>query len=193
MMATDDPDLGSALLAIARSAIGGELGLRASPPRDHAALAAPGATFVTLKQAGDLRGCIGSLERRRPLGVDVRENAKAAAFHDPRFPPLTAREFDTTSIEVSLLSRDERIDARSENDLIAGLRPGVDGVVVQHGANRGTFLPQVWETIADPQAFLAALKRKAGLPEAFWSPQLNVSRYTVTKWAEPEFLLSGEP
>ena len=184
MMATDDPDLGSALLAIARSAIGGELGLRASPPRDHAALAAPGATFVTLKQAGDLRGCIGSLERRRPLGVDVRENAKAAAFHDPRFPPLTAREFDTTSIEVSLLSRDERIDARSENDLIAGLRPGVDGVVVQHGANRATFLPQVWEQFPDPRYFFSQLKRKAGLAPDFWAGEVKLKRYTVTKWRE---------
>ena len=191
-MAGNDADLGSALLAIARSAIGEELGLHASPPRDHAGLTAPGATFVTLKQAGDLRGCIGSLEPRRPLGVDVRENAKAAAFHDPRFPPLGAGEFGTTSIEVSLLSADERIDAHDEDGVIARLRPGVDGVIVQHGANRATFLPQVWATFKDARGFLTALKRKAGLPEDFWSPQLNVSRYTVTKWAEPEFLLSED-
>ena len=192
MIATSDADLGWVLLGIARWAIGDKLGLAPLPPRDHAALAPPAATFVTLKQAGELRGCIGSLEPRRPLGVDVRENALAAAFGDPRFPPLTAREFDATSIEVSLLSGDERVDARSEIELIAKLRPGVNGVIVQHGANRATFLPQVWATIADPRAFLAALKRKAGLPEAFWNPQLNVSVYTVTKWAEPEFLLSEE-
>ena len=187
-----DADLGRVLLDIARSAIGEGLGLDARPPGDHPALHSNAATFVTLKQLGDLRGCIGSLEARRPLGVDVRENAIAAAFRDPRFPSLTAREFDTTSIEVSVLTSDERVAAHSEEELIATLRPGVDGVIVQHGANRATFLPQVWETIADPQAFLRALKRKAGLPEDFWSPALNVSRYTVTKWAETEFLLSEE-
>ena len=191
-MSGSDADLGRVLLGIARSAIGEELGLDAPTGWNHPALTPPAATFVTLKQAGDLRGCIGSLEPRRPLGVDVRENAIGAAFRDPRFPPLTPREFDRTSIEVSLLTRDEPVVASSEEELIARLRPGVDGVVVQHGARRATFLPQVWETIANPRAFLGALKRKAGLPEDYWSPQLNVSRYTVTKWAEAEFLLSGD-
>jgi AmmeMemoRadiSam system protein A len=193
MMAANDADLGRVLLGIARAAIGEELGITPPAPDHHAALRRPGATFVTLKKAGELRGCIGSLELRRPLGVDVRENAMAAAFRDPRFPPLTAWEFETTFIEISLLTTDERIDVRSEAELIAKLRPGIDGVIVQYGVNRATFLPQVWSTIADPRAFLAALKRKAGLPEDFWGTQLNVSRYTVTKWAEPEFLLSEEP
>jgi AmmeMemoRadiSam system protein A len=188
----NDADLGRAVLAVARSAIGEELGLDASPAADHVALTSPAATFVTLRQARELRGCIGSLERRRPLGVDVRENAIAAAFRDPRFPPLTAREFETTSIEVSLLSGDERLDARDEEKLLAALRPGIDGVIVQYGAQRATFLPQVWASVADPRAFVAALKRKAGWAEDFWNPGLNVSRYTVTKWAEPEFLLSEE-
>ena len=192
MMAANDADLGRVLLGIARSAIGDELGLDAPSPWDHAALTPLGATFVTLKQGSELRGCIGSLEPRRPLGVDVRENAIAAAFRDPRFPPLRAREFGTTSIEVSLLMRDEPVAACSEEELITRLRPEVDGVIVQYGAQRATFLPQVWATIADPREFLRALKRKAGLPEDFWSPQLNVSRYTVTKWAEPEFLSSAE-
>jgi AmmeMemoRadiSam system protein A len=192
-MAASDADLGWVLLAIARSAIGEELGRDARPPDEHPALHSHAATFVTLKWAGDLRGCIGSLEPRRPLGVDVRENAIAAAFRDPRFPPLSAREFDATSIEVSVLTRDEPVTAAGEEELITRLRPGVDGVIVQHGANRATFLPQVWDTIADPRAFLRALKRKAGLREDFWSPTLNVYRYTVTKWAEPEFQLSEEP
>jgi len=189
---TTDADLGRVVLAIARSAIGERLGFDAPPPGDHPALDSNAATFVTLKQWGDLRGCIGSLEPRRSLGVDVRENAIAAAFRDPRFPSLTAGEFETTSIEVSMLSPDERVAAGSEEELIAMLRPGVDGVIIQHGANRATFLPQVWDNLADPPAFLGALKRKAGLPEDFWSPALNVSRYTVTKWAETEFLLSEE-
>jgi AmmeMemoRadiSam system protein A len=187
-----DTDLGRVLLAIARSAIGGEFGIRVPVAAQHAALATPAATFVTLRQADELRGCIGSLERRRPLGVDVRENAIAAAFRDPRFPPLADREFETTSIEVSLLSADEPVDARDQEEVIAKLRFGVDGVIVQHGAQRATFLPQVWDSIADPHAFLAALKKKAGLPEDFWGPRLNVSRYTVTKWAEPECQLSEE-
>jgi AmmeMemoRadiSam system protein A len=191
-MAAADAELGRVLLGIARSAIGERLGFDARPTDDHPALQSNAATFVTLKHSGDLRGCIGSLEPRRPLAVDVRENAMAAAFRDPRFPPLTVREFGETAIEVSMLTRDEPIRASSEEELIATLRPGMDGVIVQHGANRATFLPQVWESIPDPRAFVRALKRKAGLPESFWSPTLNVSRYAVTKWAEPQFLLSEE-
>jgi len=187
-----DSDLGRALLSIARSAIGAELGLRPVAQASHATLTQPAATFVTLKLAGELRGCIGSLKPLRPLGVDVRENAIAAAFRDPRFPPLAVVEFEATSVEVSLLSADERLDVRDEEDLLARMRPGVDGLVLEYGRHRATFLPQVWESLPEPRSFLAALKRKAGLPEDFWSPQVNVSRYGVTKWAESEFLLSEE-
>ena len=100
---TDD-DLGRVLLAIARSAIGAELGIHAPPAPHHAGLTTPAATFVTLKQTGELRGCIGSLERRRPLGVDVRENAIAAAFRDPRFPscPRTSASIRATRSASSL-------------------------------------------------------------------------------------------
>ena len=184
--------LGRALLTIARSAIGAELGFRPLAEASHAALTLPAATFVTLKHSGELRGCIGSLKPRRPLGVDVRENAIAAAFRDPRFPPLAVVEFEATSVEVSLLSVDERIDVRDEEDLLARLRPDMDGLVLECGRHRATFLPQVWESLPEPRSFLAALKRKAGLPEDFWSPQVNVSRYGVTKWAESEFMLSQE-
>ena len=179
--------LGRALLTIARSAIGTELGFRPLAEASHAALTLPAATFVTLKHSGELRGCIGSLKPLRPLRVDVRENAIAAAFRDPRFPPLAVVEFEATSVEVSLLSADERLDVLDEEDLVAHLRPGVDGVILEYGRLRATFLPQVWEALADPRAFLAALKRKAGLPEDFWSPRVNVSRYRVTKWMESEF------
>ena len=184
--------LGRALLTIARSAIGTELGFRPIAEASHVALARPAATFVTLKHSGELRGCIGSLKPRRPLGVDVRENAIAAAFRDPRFPPLAVVEFEATSVEVSLLSADERIDVRDEEDLLARLRPDMDGLVLECGRHRATFLPQVWVSLPEPRSFLAALKRKAGLPEDFWSPQVKVSRYGVTKWAESEFLLSEE-
>jgi AmmeMemoRadiSam system protein A len=188
-----DADLGRTLLAIARSAIGAELGLRSIPDASHAALAQPAATFVTLQLAGELRGCIGSLRPLRPLGVDVRENAIAAAFRDPRFAPVAAVEFEAISVEVSLLSTDERLDVRDEADLLARLRPDVDGLVLAYGHHRATFLPQVWEALPDPRGFLAALKRKAGLPADFWSPQMNVSRYGVTKWKESEFLMSEQP
>jgi AmmeMemoRadiSam system protein A len=183
-----DADLGAALLAIARSAIAAELGLPRRSESSHPALDAPGATFVTLKRDGELRGCIGSLEPTRRLGVDVRENALAAAFRDPRFPPLLAVELDATRVEVSLLSAREALRAADEEHLCRQLRPGIDGVVLEYGRHRATFLPQVWETLEDPREFLAALKHKAGLSGRFWSPQLNVSRYSVTKWVEPDLL-----
>ena len=180
-------DLGRALLSIARSAIAAQLGFPRAGDASHAALMQRAATFVTLRHAGELRGCIGSLKPLRPLGVDVRENALAAAFRDPRFPPLAAAEFEATSVEVSLLSADERLHVLDEAALVARLRPGVDGVILEYGRHRATFLPQVWEALADPRAFLAALKRKAGLPDDFWGPRVNVSRYQVTKWKESDY------
>ena len=183
-------ELGNVLLTIARSAIAAELALPTLAGATHAALAHPGATFVTLKRARELRGCLGSIRPVRPLGVDVRANAVAAAFGDPRFPPLAAFEFEKVEVEVSLLTADEPIDVVDEDDLLARLRPGLDGLILQFGQRRATFLPQVWDALPDPREFLAALKRKAGLPEEFWSPQMNVSRYGVTKWLEREFDLS---
>jgi len=189
----DDRELGHVLLTVARSAIGTQFGLRGDDGFDLAALREPGATFVTLRQADELRGCIGSLEPTRPLGVDVRQNAQAAAFRDPRFPPLAIGEFAATSIEVSMLSLAQRIDVRDEEELLSRLRPGVDGVILELAGRRATFLPQVWETFAGPREFIAALKRKAGWPSGFWSPAMNVSRYVVTKWAESEFATNETP
>lgn len=184
-------DLGRALLRIARSAIAERLGLSTLEETNHAALQQRCATFVTLTQSGELRGCIGSLQAVRPLGIDVRDNAIAAAFRDPRFAPLAAAEFEETSVEVSLLSAGERIEVANEEDLVARLHPGVDGLILTYGRHQATFLPQVWEKLIDPREFLAALKRKAGLPPGFWSPMVNVSRYGVTKWTEQDFVLSG--
>ena len=182
-------DLGSALLTIARSAIAEEFGLAMPGAPDHATLQRPSATFVTLRQGGELRGCIGSLEALRPLGVDVRENAIAAAFRDPRFAPLEAAEFAATSVEVSLLSAAEPIAVTGEEDLLGRLRPGIDGLTLEYGWRRATFLPQVWQTFADPRDFLVSLKRKLGLPAGFWNSEVAVSCYTVTKWAEAGFAL----
>ncbi|HEX7273726.1 MAG TPA: AmmeMemoRadiSam system protein A [Casimicrobiaceae bacterium] len=187
MSVVRDETLGLALVSIARRAIGARLGFAGEEPAAHAKLAAPGATFVTLFCNAELRGCIGSLQPLRALGEDVRENAINAAFHDPRFPPLAQAEFGATSIEVSLLSPSMRQCFAAEEELLARLRPGVDGVTLEYGRCRGTFLPQVWDALPEARLFLAELKRKAGLPGDFWSPQLNVALYQVTKWKESEF------
>jgi AmmeMemoRadiSam system protein A len=180
----DNPDLGRTLLAIARGAIGAELGLGADVAESHEALRRPAATFVTLTQRGDLRGCIGTLEAFRPLGADVRANAVAAAFRDPRFHPLASDEFETIAVEVSLLARPEPVLVVDEAMLVTVLRPGIDGVVIEYGRHRATFLPQVWEALGEPRDFLAALKRKAGLPADFWAADLRLSRYRVRKFAQ---------
>jgi AmmeMemoRadiSam system protein A len=182
-----DRDLGRVLVALARGAIGAEFGLPAANGAEHAALDEPGATFVTLRQDAELRGCIGSLEARRKLALDVRANAVAAAFRDPRFPPLAAREFGKTSVEVSLLSAHEPMMFDDEEHLLAQLRPGVDGVVLQYGRHRATFLPQVWESLPEPRAFVAALRQKAGVAAEVRATMVNVARYTVLKWTESEF------
>ncbi|MBX3627429.1 MAG: AmmeMemoRadiSam system protein B [Rhizobacter sp.] len=181
-----DP-LGPALLAHARRAIAEALGveLPASPLPDLAALAQPGATFVTLHDRdGELRGCIGRLEAVRPLLDDVRANAVAAAFHDPRFPPLRAEEWPGLQVEVSLLERPEPIDVHTEAEALAALKPGDDGVIFEWQGHRATYLPQVWEQLPDARSFLASLKRKAGLAADFWAPDVKLSRYRVRKFEE---------
>ncbi len=183
----DDRDLGAALIATARGAIDAAFGRPEARVRPHAALDRPGATFVTLKQDGELRGCIGSLEAHRLLAIDVRRNALAAAFDDPRFAPLVAPELAVTTVEVSLLSPASRVEVADEEDLLARLEPGVDGIVLELGRRRATFLPQVWESLPDPRDFIGALKRKAGMPASFWSPEMRVSRYTVASWQQAEF------
>ncbi|MFN2310235.1 MAG: AmmeMemoRadiSam system protein A [Gammaproteobacteria bacterium] len=142
-------------------------------------LRAARASFVTLNRHGALRGCIGSLEACRPLLVDVAENAFAAAFRDPRFPPLRAEELSDLEIHLSVLSPPAPVDFRDEADLIAQLRPGVDGLILSFDRHRGTFLPSVWSSLPQPAQFLTELKRKAGLPADFWSPDLRVQRYTT--------------
>jgi AmmeMemoRadiSam system protein A len=179
-------ELGPALLHVARRALAGafDRGIAAAPR--HAMLEEEGATFVTLRQHGDLRGCIGTLDAHRPLWHDVEDNTLSAAFRDPRFAPLAARELDITAIEVSLLSAPRPLPIAGEDDLLAQLRPGVDGVVLAWRGRRATFLPQVWDTLALPRDFIAALKDKAGLAPGFWADDIRVSRYTVAKFKELE-------
>jgi AmmeMemoRadiSam system protein A len=173
---------GAVLLAIAREAIEEQLGGVPRPPCDEPWLREPAATFVTLRRGGDLRGCVGSIDARRALGDDVAHNALAAAFRDPRFPPLSRAELDGLEVEVSVLSPRHALAAASEAEAAAQLRPGIDGVYLEYGGTSATFLPQVWEQIPDPLAFLAELRRKAELPRRFWHPELRLTRYTVEKF-----------
>lgn len=145
------------------------------PPR----LRKTGGTFVTLRRHGELRGCIGTLEPYQPLAQDVAEHAFAAAFRDPRFPPLRADELDDLTIDIAILGPPEELVFEDEADLVRRLRPGVDGLILQEGARRGTFLPSVWEQLPEPAEFLRQLKRKAGLPADHWSDTLRVWRYQV--------------
>ncbi len=135
------------------------------------------ATFVTLQINHQLRGCIGLLEAVRPLAEDIAENAFSAAFNDPRFPPLEACELDDLEIHLSILTPAEPVSFSSEQDLITQLQPGIDGLILQEGRRRGTFLPSVWESLPEPKQFLRHLKQKAGLPPDYWSDNIKIYRY----------------
>ena len=175
---------GPILLALARAAIAAKLGTICAVDEGHEWLCNRRASFITLMHANKLRGCIGTLEAHRALGEDVKANAVAAAFSDPRFQPLTPPEFETVSVEVSVLSRLQTLPFRDENDALEQLRPEIDGVIFEYGHHRSTFLPQMWDDFRDPRLFLSHLKYKAGLPPDFWDPTVKLSRYTVNKWRE---------
>jgi AmmeMemoRadiSam system protein A len=173
---------GRILLGIARDSIADPSGPRAPHSWEHAWLREQAATFVTLRDAsGDLRGCIGTVDAHRSLGDDVAHNAHAAAYRDPRFAPVDARERSTLGVEVSVLSPRVALAASSEADAVAKLRPGEDGVVFEYHDLHATFLPQVWENLPDPLDFLSELRRKARLPPRFWHEDVRLWRYTVEK------------
>ncbi|MCC7413535.1 MAG: AmmeMemoRadiSam system protein A [Gammaproteobacteria bacterium] len=169
------------LLGVARESIAG--GLREGRRPVVAAQRYPErlrerrATFVTLDIDGVLRGCIGSLEACRPLVEDVAHNAWASAFADPRFAPLTAAEFTRVHLHISVLSPPEPFAVQDEAQLLAELQPGVDGLILEDGGRRATFLPQVWASLPRPRDFLVHLKLKAGLPREHWSTTLRFTRY----------------
>ncbi|MGV3581087.1 MAG: AmmeMemoRadiSam system protein A [Methylophilus sp.] len=180
-------EIGQVLIAIARTSISSALGKPISKTsEDFPWLQEPGACFVTLTKNQQLRGCIGTLEAHRPLLIDVKSNAYAAAFRDPRFSPLTAEELPHTSIEISLLSAMQAMEFTNEKDALAQLKPNVDGVVFEYGHYRSTFLPQVWEQLPDAEVFMAHLKHKAGLQPGFWDNEVKLYRYTVNKWKEKD-------
>lgn len=173
---------GGVLLGIARAAIEQQLLQKSMRAFDAAWLRQAGATFVTLKKAGQLRGCIGSLEATRPLAEDVAQNALGAAFRDPRFPALAADEWPRCQVEISLLSTPKPLRFADEDDLVAQIRPGEDGLILEAQGRRGTFLPQVWESIPHTRAFLAELIRKAGLPADTRLARCKLYRYRVAKF-----------
>ncbi len=172
------------LLHVARTAIAKELGFLSDNLPRPAWMEEPGATFVTLTLHGRLRGCIGSLEASQPLIDDVSQNAVAAAFQDPRFAPLSLDEFAEVIIDVALLSKPEPIRFTSEQDVLAQLNPGVDGVTLEYDSKRASFLPHAWADSPDPKVFLALLKEQVGLADDFWSDAIKLSRFTVRKWRE---------
>jgi len=183
-----DPAQRSTLLALARESIAHGLDqgcpLPVAPSDYPADLRARRATFVTLETEGTLRGCIGHLEAVQPLVLDVAENAFAAAFRDPRFQPLTRPELTRISIEVSVLTPSRPLSFTSEAELLRIIEPGRDGLILEEGTARGTFLPTVWESLPEPRAFLRQLKQKAGLPPDHWSDRIRVRRYRTESFSE---------
>lgn len=169
------------LLALAKQSI--EHGLRTGRPLKinladfPPELTVPRATFVTLEKHQQLRGCIGMLQAIRPLAEDIAENAYSAAFKDPRFPPLQADELGDLDIHLSLLTPAEPMAFTSEQDLLTKLQPGIDGLILEEGHRRGTFLPSVWGMLPDAGQFLRHLKQKAGLPAHYWSDTIKIYRY----------------
>jgi AmmeMemoRadiSam system protein A len=178
------PEWGPVLLDLARASLSEALHLGRGGEHREPWLEEPGACFVTLRRLDRLRGCVGSIRAYRPLREDVWENARAAAFHDNRFPPLDPGEMPEIRLEISLLTTPEPVAVTCEDDACRLLRPGSDGVIFEWGSCRSTFLPQVWEQLPDPLDFLGQLKHKAGLPPRFWAPDVKLSRYAVVKFEE---------
>jgi len=169
------------LLTLARQSIRHGLDTGRAPALETSAeppeLLVHRAAFVTLELRGHLRGCIGHLEATQPLVLDVSDNAFAAAFLDPRFPPLTAPELDPLSIKISVLTPAMELAFADEAALLATIEPGIDGLILADAGRRGTFLPSVWKQLPERRDFLRRLKEKAGLPADHWSPSLRVWRY----------------
>jgi AmmeMemoRadiSam system protein A len=181
------PDERNLLLDIALGSI--RSGLESDRPLSVTTAACPDslsdkrASFVTLNAGDMLRGCIGSLEPHTSLAEDVSHNAWAAAFRDPRFNPLQTGELARLAIQISVLSTPEIIDIDSEQALIEKIRPGIDGLILQEGSSRATFLPAVWHSLPEPERFLAHLKLKAGLEAGYWSDSIQAWRYTTESFS----------
>lgn len=143
------------------------------------ALQQPGASFVTLKETGKLRGCIGTLQSHQPLIQDIAEHAYAAAFEDPRFTPVNSIEEPVIHISVSILSTPEPMEFEDEDDLISQIVAGEDGLIFKYKSHKATYLPSVWEQLSEPREFFTQLKLKAGVSGGFWSDEVEVLRYSA--------------
>jgi AmmeMemoRadiSam system protein A len=175
---------GERLVVLAQDAIVHELG-GPEPVRPRGAwFEQLGASFVTVTRRGRLHGCIGTITARRPLAADVEGNAVAAAFTDPRSQPFRTEWLPEMGVEVTLLSPLERLPFTGEEDARRRIVPGVDGLVLRYGSHRGTFLPQVWESLPTVEDFLAELKVKAGLRPDFWAEGVEIHRFHVQKWGD---------
>ncbi len=174
---------GQLLVQLAVEAVYGRLTGVPHPPDRPAdpALLRPGGSFVTLESAGVLRGCVGSLQPVRPLYLDVCRNAESA-MSDPRLPAVTAQDWPTLDVSVSALSDLEPLAVADRAELLAELRPGVDGLVIAADGRRATFLPAVWEKLTEPERFLAALLAKGGWPADGWPADAAVWRYTCQEY-----------
>lgn len=139
----------------------------------------PRACFVTLRIAGNLRGCIGTLEAYEPLILDVVTNAYKAAFQDPRFAPVISSELERLSLDISVLTKPIPLQVESEAALLRKLRPGIDGLILSDQGHRATFLPSVWEELPEPRDFVSHLKNKAGWPSNYWSNTISIETYTT--------------
>lgn len=169
------------IIEICKRSILTGLNLGDSLPKDFpAALKERGACFVTIQIHKNLRGCIGSVIAHRPLIEDLIKNAHAAAFSDPRFNALTLDEFSMLNIEVSLLSKPERIIFEDHNDLFEKIEPFKDGIIIRDGNNQGVYLPTVWEQLPDKKAFMESLKNKAGLDKNHFSNTMEVFKFKTT-------------
>ncbi len=142
------------------------------------------ASFVTLTQNGDLRGCMGNLQASEALAQSVANTAYNAAFRDPRFPTLTHAEMNQIQINISVLTPMQQMSVMDRDDLFNQLRPGVDGLLLEDQGRRATFLPKVWESLPEPQAFLQQLLRKAGLSDTYWSDSMRFHRYQTESFHE---------
>jgi AmmeMemoRadiSam system protein A len=176
------------LLRIARASVAHGVQTGSPLAIDHRllspTLSAVRASFVTLRLAGELRGCTGSLEAVQPLALEVAESACRTALSDPRFPPVQARELTRISMEIAVLTPLETLTVEDEADLLTRLNPGVDGLVMDFGSSRSTFLPKVWDHLPDPRSFVGELKLKAGLPRDYWSPDVVCFRYRTENFEE---------
>jgi len=183
-MDNETKERGLELLSSARNAITSVLGESQLHHSKNPSLQINAASFVTLQKDNQLRGCIGTIEPYRSLLQDVQRNAIDAAFNDPRFKPVTLKELENITIEVSVLTPKVAIEYDSSFDLYSQIKPGVDGVVIEYEHHKATFLPQVWTQLPDKELFFKYLKDKAGLAPDFWSENLKVYRYRVQKWSE---------